>query len=192
MRSFVVVRRPSSCFLVVAQRLRIVVCMLMQGLSCPMACGILLPQPGIEPMSPATEGRFPTSGLPGKSPWSLLKNYFFLLFWIRSIAFLSTSIQTTRRRQWHPTPVLLPGKIPWMEEPGGPQSMGSQRVGHDWVTKTLIQSTHFLTMRNKFVYSDSVKAMLQDWTNSWKAFSASCWLWKCFLHKKLLRCLKKW
>ena len=22
-------------------------------------------------------------------------------------------------------------RIPWMEEPGGPQSMGSQRVGHD-------------------------------------------------------------
>ena len=30
-----------------------------------------------------------------------------------------------------PTPVLLPGKIPWTEEPGGQQSMGSQRVGHD-------------------------------------------------------------
>ena len=28
-----------------------------------------------------------------------------------------------------PTPVLLPGKIPWMEEPGRLQSMGSQRVG---------------------------------------------------------------
>ena len=25
-------------------------------------------------------------------------------------------------------------KIPWTEEPGGLQSMGSQRVGHDWVT----------------------------------------------------------
>ena len=24
--------------------------------------------------------------------------------------------------------------IPWMEEPGGLQSTGSQRVGHDWVT----------------------------------------------------------
>ena len=23
-------------------------------------------------------------------------------------------------------------KIPWIEEPGGPQSMGLQRVGHDW------------------------------------------------------------
>ena len=25
-------------------------------------------------------------------------------------------------------------RIPWVEEPGGLQSMGSQRVGHDWVT----------------------------------------------------------
>ena len=25
----------------------------------------------------------------------------------------------------------LAWKIPWMEEPGGPQSMGSLRVGHD-------------------------------------------------------------
>ena len=30
-----------------------------------------------------------------------------------------------------PTPVLLPGKIIWMEEPGRLQSMGSRRVGHD-------------------------------------------------------------
>ena len=26
---------------------------------------------------------------------------------------------------------MLAWKIPWMEEPGGLQSMGSQRVGHD-------------------------------------------------------------
>ena len=28
----------------------------------------------------------------------------------------------------------LAGKIPWMEEPGRLQSMGSLRVGHDWAT----------------------------------------------------------
>ena len=28
-------------------------------------------------------------------------------------------------------PVFLPGEIPWTEEPGGLQAMGSQRVGHD-------------------------------------------------------------
>ena len=26
---------------------------------------------------------------------------------------------------------ILDWKIPWTEEPGGPQSVGSQRVGHD-------------------------------------------------------------
>ena len=41
-----------------------------------------------------------------------------------------------RRREWQPTPVLLPQRIPWTEEPGGVQSMGVQsmdwqRVRHD-------------------------------------------------------------
>ena len=36
-------------------------------ISCPTACGILVPQPGIEPTSPALEGRFFTIGPPGKS-----------------------------------------------------------------------------------------------------------------------------
>ena len=38
------------------------------------------------------------------------------------------------RRKWQPTPVFLPGKFPWTGEPGRLQSMGSQRVGHDWTT----------------------------------------------------------
>ena len=29
---------------------------------------------------------------------------------------------------------ILAWKIPWMEEPGRPQSMGSLRVGHDWAS----------------------------------------------------------
>ena len=35
------------------------------------------------------------------------------------------------RREWLPTPVFLPGEPPWTEEPGGLQSMGLQRVGHN-------------------------------------------------------------
>ena len=31
---------------------------------------------------------------------------------------------------------ILAWKIPWTEEPGGQQSMGSQRVGHDLATNT--------------------------------------------------------
>ena len=43
------------------------------------------------------------------------------------------------RRTWQPTPVFLLGESLWTEEPGGLQSMRSQRVGHDWATK---YSTH--------------------------------------------------
>ena len=31
-------------------------------------------------------------------------------------------------------------RIPWTEEPGRLQAIGSQRVGHDWVTNTMVSS----------------------------------------------------
>ena len=37
------------------------------GLSCPAACGNLVPRPRIEPASPALEGGFFTTGQPGES-----------------------------------------------------------------------------------------------------------------------------
>ena len=39
-----------------------------------------------------------------------------------------------RRRKWHPTPVLLPGKPHEQRTLVGCQSMGSLRVGYDWAT----------------------------------------------------------
>ena len=33
-------------------------------------------------------------------------------------------------KKWQPTTIFFPGKIPWREESGGLQSMGSQRVRH--------------------------------------------------------------
>ena len=39
--------------------------------------------------------------------------------------------------KWQHSPVFLPGKIPWTEEPGGLlQPLGLQRVGHDLSTHT--------------------------------------------------------
>ena len=43
--------------------------------------------------------------------------------WVRKIPW---------RRAWQTTPIFLPGESPRTAEPGGLQSMGSQRVGHDW------------------------------------------------------------
>ena len=39
------------------------------------------------------------------------------------------------KRKWQPTPSILAWGIPWTEEPGGLQSMGLQRVRHDWATE---------------------------------------------------------
>ena len=39
----------------------------------------------------------------------------------------------------------LAWRIPWMEEPGGLQSTGQQRVGHDWATSLLLSlSSHWV------------------------------------------------
>ena len=38
-------------------------------------------------------------------------------------------------RKCHPTPIFLPGKVPWTEDPGRLQPIGSQTVRHDWVTE---------------------------------------------------------
>ena len=46
----------------------------------------------------------------------------------------------------------LAWKIPWMEEHGGLQSMGSQRVGHDWATLL-----HFI---NRFLVYIDIKPFL--------------------------------
>ena len=41
---------------------------------------------------------------------------------------------------------ILAWRSPWMEEPGGLQSMGSQRVGHDWATSFMSFSCYKMEM----------------------------------------------
>ena len=48
----------------------------------------------------------------------------------------------------------LAWKIPWMEEPGGLQSTGLLRVGHDWVTFTF----HFHALEEEMATHSSVLA----------------------------------
>ena len=38
---------------------------------------------------------------------------------------------------------ILAWEIPWTEEPGGLQSMGLHRVGHDWGTNTFTLTVEF-------------------------------------------------
>ena len=61
----------------------------------------------------------------------MVKNYLeFGRPWVQSLGW-----EIPWRRSWQTTPVFLPGEVPWTEEPGGLQSMGSQRIRHNSVTK---------------------------------------------------------
>ena len=45
---------------------------------------------------------------------------------------------------------ILAWRIPWTEEPGVLQSMGSQRVGHDWATHTFLVASATLFRRRRW------------------------------------------
>ena len=52
-------------------------------------------------------------------------------------------------------PSTLAWRIPWTEEPGGLQSMGSQRVGHDLATKQQIYKGIYI-YTDKYFYTDTI------------------------------------
>ena len=52
----------------------------------------------------------------------------------------------------------LAWKIPWTEEPGGLQSMGSQRVGHNWATWLSLFTFHFHALEKEMATHSSVLA----------------------------------
>ena len=47
---------------------------------------------------------------------------------------------------------ILAWEILWTEKPGGLQSMGSQRVWHDLVTKQEQQSTYYMPETSRTIY----------------------------------------
>ena len=50
----------------------------------------------------------------------------------------------------------LAWKIPWTEEPGGLQSMGLWRVGHDWAISLSIFTFHFHALEKEMATHSSV------------------------------------
>jgi len=65
---------------------------------------------------------------------------------------------------------ILAWGIPWTEEPGRLQSMGSQRVGHDWATSAFISFIPISQMRmlisddqSQFNLSPQSCALLKRW-----------------------------
>jgi len=68
---------------------------------------------------------------------------------------------------------ILAWKIPWTEEPGGLQSMGSLRVGHDWATSLSLFT--FMHCRRKW---QPTPVFLPGESQGWRSL-VGCRLWGC-------------
>ena len=91
---------------------------------------------------------------------------------------------------------ILAWRIPGMEEPGRLQSMGLQRVRHDWATSFLFTSQHrpqfirYVIWKCWFLLSSSMKASqnLSVWLCSYSAKTVVS-TWQMFSDERML---KKW
>ena len=63
----------------------------------------------------------------------------------------------------------LAWKIPWTEEPGGLQSMGSLRVGHDWATSLSISTFHFHALEKEMATTQVLLPGESQGRGSWWA-----------------------
>ena len=61
----------------------------------------------------------------------------FVCIYNRKTRVWSLGWEDPQRKAWQPIPIFLPGESPWTELPGRLQSMGSQRVRHNWTAKDM-------------------------------------------------------
>ena len=70
---------------------------------------------------------------------------------------------------------ILAWRIPWTEEPGEQQSMGSQRVGHEWETNT---SLHFMVL---LVVMYGCESWAIKKAEHWRTDAFKRWCWRRLL-----------
>ena len=62
---------------------------------------------------------------------------------------------------------ILAWRIPWMEEPGGLQSTGSQRVGHDWATTSIHFTSILKEINPEYSVDDETPILWPPESNNW-------------------------
>ena len=103
--------------------------------------------------------------------------FFFFLFLLVGLrqqfpAFLLLLVETTEKAMATHSSTLA-WKIPWMEEPGGLQSMRSLRVWHDWTTSLSLFT--FMHWRRKW---QPTPVFLPEESQGWWSL-VGCRLWGC-------------
>ena len=82
-------------------------------------------------------------------------------------------------KEMAPHSSTLAWRIPWMEEPGGLQSTGSQRVGHDWATSLSLSVPKNIQISKDLSHQISWNRVCQSTLNSlrgcWRSTAIATW-----------------
>ena len=87
------------------------------------------------------------------------------MFWVCVCVCVCVCPTTFAKGNDASTPVFLPGVSSWTGEPGGLQSMGSQRVRHNWKTKHIMHCSP---------RSNCWTRQIQKWQNKNKPNTGTC------------------
>ena len=98
----------------------------------------------------------------------------------------------------------LAWRIPWMDEPGGLQSMGSLRVGHDWATSLSLscigegngnplQCSCLENPRDGGAWWAAIYGVAQSWTRLKRlSLVQQHWWWFCYIFLMLYLLTSIW
>ena len=124
---------------------------------------------------PIKTGHFSVLEFPGlkiSSDSYLLEHSFLAVNIImKTRVFFWRQVDTLMEKAMAPHSSTLAWKIPWTEEPGRLQSMGSRRVGHDWVTSLSLST--FMHWRRKW---QPTPVFLPGESQGWRSL-VGCRLW---------------
>ena len=133
------------------------VCVCVSMCACSVVCGLVTPWTVVAHQAPLSIGfsrqeywselPFPSPGdLPnlGIEPKSLASPALAGRFFAANATWEYICICINMEEAMAPHSSTLAWKIPWTEEPGGLQSMGSRRIGHDWADFTFTFHFHAL------------------------------------------------
>ena len=96
--------------------------------------------------------------------WVPLNDVMLFSLWLFLIYINSTMLKMLLEKAMATHSSTLAWKIPWTEEPGGLQSMGSQRVRHDWATSLSLFT--FMHWRRKW---QPTPAFLAGESQGWRS-----------------------
>ena len=77
--------------------------------------------------------------------------------WVRSLGG-----EDPLEKEMAPRSSTLAWKIPWVEEPGGLQSMGLPRVGHDWATSLSLFTFSMICIKSMFKFYLEIYKYMQQ------------------------------